>query len=194
VVEVVHTIFKEPTPYIDRCSMIGSFPSAGFFISTYSTSLYRDEGIPQFRSIIQEQQPKLLINNSSALNIASEKQPWTAWRLFPEDFEILKENFVHHWGPIWVAGKYFTAGSGNEIDFEILIPGAYTLASEAPVAIDGHVVASGEVIQLGPGFHHLQKGTATQRATIKIGDHLFMPSDNYQGGPVFDRLLELAEQ
>ena len=186
VVEVVHTIFKEPTPYFDRCSMIASFPSAGFFISTYSATLYRDTGIPQFRKIILEQQPKFLINNNSAFDIASEKQPWNKYRLFPEDFEILKENFVHHWGPIWVAGKNFPAGSKNEIDFEILIPGVYTLSSEAPIAIDGLIVEPGEVIQLGSGFHHLKKGPTTLRATIKIGDHLFIPPDNYQGGAIFD--------
>ena len=188
VVDVVHTIFKKPTKYFDRASMIASFPSAAFFISTYTTALYRKKGIPQFRNYIQKKQPKFLINNSSAYNIASEKQPQTYWRLLPEDFKILQENFVQHWGPIWVAGKNFPAGSNNQIDFEILIPGTYTIISNAPITIDGKTVESGSLILLGIGFHHLKKNSSNVRATIKIGNHLYTPSFNYQGGKIFDGL------
>ena len=122
------------------------------------------------------------------MDISKEKQAWDGWRLFPQDFEVLQKNFVHHWGPIWVAGKKFPAGKKNATDFEILIPGRYTLSAEAPVAIDGQLVMPGEVIRLGPGFHHLAKGSTNREVTLKIGEHLFVPSESYQGGQLFDGL------
>ena len=44
VIAAVSEIFPNPVPYIDRCSMIGSYPMVGFFMSGWGMKGYRQSG------------------------------------------------------------------------------------------------------------------------------------------------------
>ena len=142
VLAAVHRMFPEPVPYIDRCSMISSFPEAGFFMSTWGIESYRDAGRPVMRALVEARQPRFLLANTELLDLSKpyDESGYNAqYRLFREDYDVLKENFVPHWGPIFVAGKTLTFGSASATrSVEILISGRYTVEG-AGIVIDGTV-------------------------------------------------------
>jgi len=100
-------IFSEPTPYIDACSMVSSYPKVGFFIGTWGVENYRKRNIPFFCDLIIKHHPVFLIGNRSCShpkNMDSQKIK-SGHRLLKEDAEVIKQNYVKHWGSLYVAGK-----------------------------------------------------------------------------------------
>ena len=171
VLTAVHTIFPEPVPYLDRCGMVASFPSANMFMSTYVTAAYRRVGVSLMPGIVATRQPRFLVANVLALEL---DKPWSmvsasGHRLLREDFEFLRNNFVHHWGPIWVPGKRVVLRRGADVPVTIVVAGAYTVESEAPVRIDGTSVAPDEVVELAAGTHRVAgSGTLTLRSGARL--------------------------
>jgi hypothetical protein len=103
--------------------------------------------------------------------------------LLPADAAFLRENFIPHWGPIWVAGKVLPPSGAGEQAFTIAIPGPYTVESAAPVAIDGESTAPGAVVTLSRGLHHLTANASPVR--LRWGDHLSRPSTPPPEGPLY---------
>ena len=62
-----------------------------------------------------------------------------AYLLLPEDRRTLLDNYIHHWGLLFVAGKRLEIERGT-FELEILIPGDYTLEGTLRVRIDGRPV------------------------------------------------------
>jgi len=149
VLDAVYEIFPKPVAYIDRCSMVPQYPKTGFFMSSWGMDRYHGAGTPLMRSLIIEHQPRFLLVNHPALN------PETSWvypvGLFPEDKETLRQNFVHHWGPIWVPGKIVDPAGASRVFVEILNAGQYILDSETPVLINGAMTPPGSEIRLDQG-------------------------------------------
>jgi hypothetical protein len=58
IVDAVHEMFPEPVPYIDRNSMIASFPHVGFFMSTWGMESYHGAGRPIFEHLLRTAAPK----------------------------------------------------------------------------------------------------------------------------------------
>lgn len=147
VVETVHKMYPEPVVYIDRCSMIPSFPKVGFFMSTWGLENYRERKIPLLKKLIRKYEPKLLIANSPGL-INTKKNNL----IFKEDKEVLFSSYVKYWGPLYVPGKKFEVLNGNEeIIFTNFIPGNYLLTSNNKVAVNG--------VEIFPnGKFYLKKG------------------------------------
>src|SRR3546814_16785547 len=75
----------------------------------------------------------------------------------------LREGFIPHWGPLWVAGRHFPAGSDAR-DFTIYAPGRYTVEGAA-ARIDGELLASGRVVELTRGTHRFEPAAA-----VSMGD------------------------
>lgn len=192
VLEVVHRAFPEPTPYIDRCSMVSSYPKHGFFMSVWGMQNYYRRGERVMRPILERHQPRFLIANRRMLELddlgPGEYGP-EHFGLFREDLETLKANFVRHWGPIYVAGKRFEVAPARPVPpFEILIAGPYTLESPVPVVLDGRVMRPGEVVELGQGTHRLglpEGAGKVTRVTLRWGDHLYRPDEPPPQGPLF---------
>jgi hypothetical protein len=179
----VHAIFPEPVAAIDRSSMAASFPQAGLFMSTWGMEQYRSEGRPVMREAFAERHAVLLIDNSRWLSEALRDKD-SGEGLLREDAATLRENLVHHWGPIWVAGKALALAASSR-QFEILVPGRYTLESAGSVAIDGQVRWNGEVIQLAAGTH-LAASADVRSAVLRWGDHLPKPRRAEPSGVLFE--------
>lgn len=165
VVDAVHRMFPQPVPYIERSAMIGSFPHAGFFMTTWGMENYRQTGRPALKEQALARPPVFMIVGHPALEAAvSDAKVPERYRLLPEDAAFLRENFVPHWGPIWVAGKRADGA------FEVAIPGPYTVEAVEPVELDGVTRTPGEVVALAAGRH-----TAGGPVTLRWGERLYRP-------------------
>lgn len=189
-IDLVHKIFPEPVVYIDRCEMVSSHEKVGLFMSTWGMENYLDEGQPIFRTLLRERQPVYLLANIPTLNPQFDQERLRAlghYVLFDEDQEVLRANFVHHWGDLFVAGKTlrFTETQDRD-DFEMLIPGRYTLESKVPIEIDGRLFQPGATIELSAGRHSARRlDSGRGRAILRWGDHLFRPADPAPPWPLF---------
>lgn len=192
--EVVHQAFPDPTPYIDRSSMVSAYPKLGFLMSVWGMQNYYHAGVPIMQSLIEQHQPHFLIANRRMLeldDLGPEEYGPAYFGLFQPDVDILKANFIRHWGAIYVAGKSFSPTDlGQSQDFVILIEGPYTVESTGPVILDGKQVQPEGVITLASGSHNLQmpdtvQPDTVQEVTLRWGDHLYRPDDAAPEGLLF---------
>jgi hypothetical protein len=189
-VRVVHAMFPAPVPYIDRNSMIASFPKVGFFMSTWGVESYRAANRPVMADLLARRAPPLLIANTSALDLGQPEEAENktkSYNLFPADINVLRENYIHHWGAIYVAGKRLSlaAGAGTRT-FEIIIPGPYTMEAEGTVILDGAPHAPGATVDLTRGSHRMAApaGQALQ-VTLRWGRDLFQPAYPPSPQPIY---------
>ena len=174
--ELVHHLFPEPVPYLDRCSMVASYPKAGFFMSSWGMTRYQRSGQAVFSRIIREEEPRFVLGNvaSLVLALANSNLP-RLYQLHPEDAKALRSNYVHHWGALYVAGKTFKKVGEEPLRFEILIPGTYTVESEGGVLLDGVARRPGEALPLKKGWHTVKSSDSPQPLVLRWGDRLPLP-------------------
>ncbi len=188
--EVVHRLFPEPVPYIDRCAMVASFPHAGFFMSTWGMEAYRARGRPVFADILRREQPAFIVANNLQLDIGLPDEVRArylppGYDLLPEDLAVLRGNYVHHWGPLYVAGKRVEVKSAGDTErFEVLVAGTYTLEAAGAARIDGDAVAPGGAVMLAPGMHELT-ADAPGGYVLRWGDNLPVPDRLPPRKPLF---------
>jgi hypothetical protein len=182
-VSAVHRMFPRPVAYIDRNSMIASFPKRGFFMSTWGLLNYH-QGPPLFADIVAHETVPLLIVNGPALEQAvglnSDVSP--EFQLYTEDAQVLRNNYVPQWGRIWVAGKRVEATPAGR-GIPIAIPGTYTV-EDGPVTIDGVAENSGATIALSRGTHVIEAATP-HLVTLRWGDHLYKPPEAPRDQPIY---------
>jgi len=182
VLAMVHRTFPKPVPYLDRSSALASFPQVGFFMTTWGLDAYLKQGQPLLLEAIEERNPPLLIANHPLLNLEQMIHPASSTDtlyLLPEDREALAGAYVHHWGPVYVAGKRLTASSSQctgPLQFDLLIPGRYTLEANGPVDIDGRLVVPGQSIDLIRGVHRATVLPESEPATLRWGEGLYRPA------------------
>lgn len=181
-IEAVHRMFPAPVAYIDRNAMIASFPKVGFFMSTWGIEGYRQNNIAVMRDLLDRHQPKLLIANTPVLAIDDPDwfgQENSVYRLLDDDYLILSDNFVHHWGRIFVPGKQFKAYhlKAGELEFEILIEGPYQLEAAGPMRIDDQLFQPGAVVELTAGPHSIVPVDQDEPgpAVLRWGRDLYRP-------------------
>jgi hypothetical protein len=180
VVAAVDEIFPEPVHYFDFPGMIVDFPKANFFMTTWGMKNYLTSGNRAFSAALAEKTVPLLILNQPPLEI-NQSGPEPAPYFFPEDGKALREGFIPHWGPLWVAGRHFPTETGDG-EFRIYTPGTYTLEGGA-ARIDGEEYAAGQTLTLQRGMHEFER-IGTGERTLRWGDRLERPSEDYVGGPV----------
>ncbi|MDH5672359.1 MAG: hypothetical protein OEZ06_09430 [Myxococcales bacterium] len=182
ILDGVHQIFPQPTPYIDRCGMVSSFPKVGPLMSTLMLKRIRDAKNPIFHEILLKHQPRMVLANLSSLqlNLDHRFAGGKEYRLLRSDFGLLRSNYIHHWGPVWVAGKKLGELKPEPTKFEILLHGPYTIEASKPVQIDGVEHAPGAVIELTLGRHRAWAQAPT-RLTLRYGDHLLQPQLKFKG-------------
>jgi hypothetical protein len=168
----VRQIFPQPVTYIDFCGMIGDMPRAfPFLMSGWGLSRYNAAGQPWLRQAMARQPVPLVIDNYRVLDAALHGREINE-RLLPEDIEALRSNFIHHWGPIWVAGK--TVDPGRQlIAVNITVPGIYTVEG-APISVNGRAIGKGETVRLSRGEHGIVPHPE-RVATLRWGERLPMP-------------------
>jgi len=174
----IHKMFPQPVPYIDAPGMIASFPSAAFFMGSKGIEVYLKTGKPVLTQTLADKKPVFLLANVPYLDLRGERCPKApgGLTLLEQDWKALKDYFIPHWGPIWVAGKQFDfwLEQGRQ-PFDIVAPGKYTVETESSVLIDGAVHSDGDVLELAAGFHTIEPDPAAQTATLRWGDHLYRP-------------------
>ncbi|HQG66566.1 MAG: glycosyltransferase family 39 protein [Smithella sp.] len=174
----IHRIFPEPVPYIDGCNMIASYPQVAFFMSTAGMKGYLNLKHPIFEDILFNKKPLLLLANVPHLDLTRKTPPASSAGLTMtnKDWIALRSHFIHHWGQVWVLGKQFNAGAKKlRENFDITVPGVYTLEANAVVAIDGRQFSPGDVIQLEQRTHTLEAKEATGIIKLRWGSHLYRP-------------------
>jgi hypothetical protein len=187
IIATIHTMFPERTAYIDRNSMISTFPKCGFFMSSWGVENYRKKGKPIFEQVLKECEPKFLITNNyqltKAMSATSSEESLHAF--FDKDARTLQSNFIHHWGRIWVAGKSFNSGISSE-EFLISIEGTYTVESPEQVIIDRQQYNDGDTVFLSTGSHIID--LPLQQVKLRIGRHLPQP-DFTPTSPIYFNFL-----
>jgi len=171
----VHELFPEPVPYIDRAGMIASFPNAGFLMSGWGMEGYRKRGSPVISRAIETKKPPFVIVSGYPLTAAMTPgdRTFPEYELLEADVAALRENYIPHWGPLWVAGKRLGSSNGGENRFSIIISGNYTVEAAGPIEIDGQALAPGQVLILSEGDHS-HRGP---HAVLRFGENLPVPSE-----------------
>ena len=169
VVDAVHTVFPQPVPYIDRCSMIGSFEHVGPFMSTWTLSEYRARKQPIFVKAVSAAKPLFVIANVDGLELDRElNDVRRQMRLLPEDFALLRRGYIQWWGPLWIAGRRVDVAAGKAANFDAVVAAEYVVEGIVEgVTVDGNAVAAGSAVHLDPGVHVVVSpvaGTVTVRA------------------------------
>ncbi len=181
VLAAVHEVFPTPVRYVDRCGMVSSFPKVGPFMSTLSVARYRKAKV--FQELLDETPPVFVLANIRALDLSRSAHMKNRYHLDPDDFLALRARYVHHWGPLWVAGAHVDAGAVGPVEIALPITGAYTVEAQAPVTVDGAPHTPGDVVTLAAGAHTLE---ATGGAvTLRFGDHLRVPAAAPSRAPLF---------
>lgn len=179
VAEAVRNAFPHPVPYIDRNGMIPSFPKAGFFMSTWGVEGILASGKPALVSVIENQEPPLVIANTPVLEAALNPDfASEAPMLHDGDVAALRDNYVRHWGPIWVAGKRIGSTAAH---FTVVISGVYTLECKGERQIDGTTHPCGSTLHLAEGGHRWGGGAAV----LRWGDHLAVPAQAPPRKPIY---------
>jgi hypothetical protein len=177
-VDVVHRIYPEPVNYIDGCSMISSFNKVGLFTSSAGMEAYLSNNTPIFRSLLLSKVCSFLIVNTEVLDLSKTKSESVSIRghsLLKDDWEVLNDNFIQYWGLIYTPGKVFEFNDTDlNKEFDILIPGIYTVESENPVIINGLHFISGETINLTRG-HHKISTLLFNNVILRFGNHMYKP-------------------
>ncbi|NLR38643.1 glycosyltransferase family 39 protein [Novosphingobium sp. ERW19] len=176
----VHQIFPEPVAYFDFPGMVPDFSKANFFMTVWGIRKYRAGLEPTMAEVAREQVVPLLIVNQEMIQ-RNQSEPGGAWELLPEDRLLLKNGYVPHWGPLWVAGHTFAKNDPSE-SFDIHAPGTYTVEGGA-ARIDGILLQSGQTVELARG-EHLYVRESTGAITLRWGNHLRRPDTAEPTGPV----------
>jgi hypothetical protein len=178
IVGVVHRMFPGPVPYLDRSSALASFPQAGFFMSTWGMEAYRQRGAPVLGSAIDERQPPLLLADHPLLDPEHAAYPAGldyGPGLLPEDAQAIAMSYVHHWGPIYVAGTRVHVPEEGVGRIDLRIGGRYTVEAAAPVRLDDQVIAPGGPVDLTRGPHEVTALGAARPVILRWGVGLFRP-------------------
>jgi len=174
-------IFPKPVSYIDDCGMMGTYPRAvPHFASGWALAEYRSRGRPEYRKALEIETVPLLIANGFGLQDIFHDNGHDE-HLLPADEQVLKNNYIHHWGIVYVAGKEIPA-TAQPTRISILIPGNYTLEG-GDVVIDGSRRRTGEVMELVRGTHEI--GATPIPVRLRWGDHLRYPSFSGKIGLLF---------
>ena len=190
IIRAVHRMFPEPVPYIDRCYMISSFPMVGLQMTSWDMERYTKANRPIMRNLLVQKRPVFILANSTNLNLSEPRGTgrdifWTD-PLLEDDFNVLKDNFIHHWGIIYVAGKRLEFGSGERTkSFENLIPGVYTIESGGNIWVNRVLYKPGSKILLGHGTYTVTPRTIPMKVVFRWGEDLYRPPDPPSSQPVF---------
>ncbi len=165
VLTIIHELFPNPTPYIDRCAMIASYPKFGLFMSQWVMGDYYKTNKGIMKDILISNQPKFILANIGGLKL-DKITTNTDRRLLKADEELLQDNYIPHWGPVYVAGKTVQINGGKPIDFQIYIAGHYGVEAMYPLEINGSTYQSGDIINLQQGVQNLSS-RKTQTLTLR---------------------------
>jgi hypothetical protein len=192
ILSIVHVLFEEPVPYIDRGGMISSFPRQPIFMSRWGMKRYHEASLSVLASFIRSAHPPLLIVNTPALDVWDKseiEQLHPRSRLLAKDVEALRAAYTPYWGPIYLAGRHWRNLPGGENrSFEIVIPGAYTLIADHEVALDGRLYKPSATLTLEAGPHVLRTVMAESDLRLLWGRGTTIPAEEPSPLPIYTGL------
>ena len=144
----VHRLFPDPVPYIAQSSVVAAFPRQGPFLTTWGLAQYRATGEPDYRRIIAEARPPFVLADRAQIAAALDGTAPPGAGLLPRDAEALRAAYVHHAGPIWLAGASGRIDR-SPVQVTLTVPGRYVLRAEVSLRVDGQPLAPGGVIEAG---------------------------------------------
>jgi hypothetical protein len=175
VAAAVHRLFPQPVTYVDFCGFIGDFPRVyPFLVSGWGLARYRADDRPLLVRTLASRTVPLVLGNNRVISAALGNR--SSGEMLPaEDIAALRENFVHHWGLIWVAGKRIEAGTTAR-HVTMMVPGQYTVEG-AGIGIDNRRFEVGDTVTLSRGRHDILPDPG--RSTIlRWGYHLPIPRES----------------
>lgn len=186
---VIHQTFPEKIPYIDRSSMVSSFPKIGIFMSSWGLENYFMAGEPVLKKAIKQNQPKFLLANSPYLDVPASSSQINAGdpiKLLAADDSAIRNNFIPHWGQLYIAGKTFSlAKAAPPEQFELYIEGPYTIEGSDVVWIDDKPLRPGVVVDLKRGRHKIQSKNISQPVSLRWGSNSYRPDLPTPAKPLF---------
>jgi hypothetical protein len=178
----IREIFPQPVRQIDDVAFVSDFPRAiRRFASGWALAGYRERGRPDYERAMRIEPVPLLLRQGYALEQVT-PDPADERALLPRDTQALADNYIQHWGFVYVPGKRIAAGTGTG-EIEILAPGPYTVEG-AQIELDGLRLAPGDVVDLAKGKHRIVP-PAQGETILRYGDHLPRPSRPWPEGRVF---------
>jgi hypothetical protein len=178
----IREIFPEPVRQFDDVAFVSDYPRAvRRFASGWGLEAYRRRGRLDYEQEMRREPVPLLLRQGHALEQLV-PDPNDEYALLPRDTQMLADNYIQHWGWVYVPGKRIPAGSAIR-EIEILAPAPYTVEGAA-VEIDGRRLAPGDVIALGKGMHRVAPPQAGE-AVLRYGDHLPVPREPWPEGRLF---------
>ncbi|WJY18743.1 hypothetical protein QQS45_00365 [Alteriqipengyuania flavescens] len=171
-------IFPEPVTYIDDAAFVGPFPRAvHHFASGWGLSGYRAARQPSYRMAMEQRVVPFLLREGPAMENFDPARDGELM-LLGEDTAALRDNYIRHWGKVFVAGKRIGPGIGR---IEVLVPGTYTVEGSA-VTVDDRTHAPGRTVVLQRGEHAV---SAQGTATLRWGNHLPRPAFAWPDGALY---------
>jgi hypothetical protein len=140
---------------------------------------YRKVNHPVLAEAIRGRRPVFVLADKKPLSDALSGAPSvsSAHSLLEADRAALIQNYVHHWGMIYVAGKTLEFTAAAPARFEILIPGTYTVEAADHVIVDDTPYAPGQPVDLDVGTHVMVPGATPGTVTLRWGRGLFRPTE-----------------
>ena len=164
-------LFPRPVYYFDFCGFLGTFPKVNGFMTPVSIDIYRSGGMTPMHVTMGQKVVPLLMNNDPMFDrlFAGAEAP----EFLPRDAEALRDNYVHFWGPFWLAGKVIHPSATARSE-EFLVPGPYTVRDSSAI-VDGKVYRPGDIVVLDRGVH-LIRAAAGRDARLVWGKRIKEPS------------------
>jgi len=183
-INLVRTAFPTQVNYIDRCSMVSSSNKLGHFMSSWGHSNYLKKGEASLLNIAKANTIPVVIANTPYLRLALEHGFTPQYQaLLEEDANFLKHNYIHHWGDVWVAGKYIPA-SKSPAQISTVVPGDYTIESQSTVVIDGEEYLPGNTVSLTKQTKSILSPSGAP-IILRWGDNLYRPIKVASRRPIF---------
>ena len=113
----VISIFPDPVPYFDGIGSIPSYQQVGPYMTTWVMGEYHRKGESRIAEAISKFKPRFVIAQQPRLLdalIEGRALETDEFSMFAEDAEALHDNFIPHWGQLWIAGKTLEKTSGSE--------------------------------------------------------------------------------
>jgi len=181
--DVIHTMFPNPVNYIDRTSQISSFPKQGLFMTVVQMNEYKMRGMPVMKEVFESSAPEFVLANIASLKLDTVRDTQPSRRLMREDEDILVDNFIHHWGPIYVPGKSIHLGPEAQ-QIRIEIAGTYTIESKEEISIKGVTYQPHSSLHLNKEILSIASQTP-QNIQLRWGQNLYKPEFEPLGKTVF---------
>lgn len=162
--------------------MMASASKSGFFMSSWGLTNYKNKNQPVLELAMRRDVIPVVIDNSPEINRALiigdiESQ------LLQKDQAALRDNYIHYWGHIWIAGKELNLSS-KETSFNNLVPGTYRLESDYPITMNGHRYDGGELVTLPRGTYHITSKDP-QDISLRWGENITPPERPEPLRPIF---------